>query len=120
MKKGILIRADGSMQWRYPENKKSFTLEELQGFVGGYIELVRLPVKVMKDPKVAIRLARRRYARLAGFFQSAGRTVAWYREYLMIQQPIGVLVIDCMAGTRESLHSEKEFQAWKKRTGGNP
>ena len=28
-----------------PQNGKSFSLQELQGFVGGYIELVRLPGK---------------------------------------------------------------------------
>lgn len=43
MKKGILIKANGEMEWRVPKDRRSFTLEELQGFVGGYIELVRLP-----------------------------------------------------------------------------
>lgn len=42
MKKGILIKSSGEMEWRFPKNGKAFTLEELQGFVGGYIELVRM------------------------------------------------------------------------------
>ncbi len=46
MRKGILIRANGSMEWRFPKDGKKFTLVELQAFVGGYTELVRLPGEV--------------------------------------------------------------------------
>jgi hypothetical protein len=36
----ILYRTDGTQEVVKPGNKKDFTLKELQGFVGGYIELV--------------------------------------------------------------------------------
>jgi hypothetical protein len=36
----ILIRATGKMQGVFPANGSDFTLEELQGFVGGYIQVV--------------------------------------------------------------------------------
>lgn len=43
-----LIKTDGTVQEVTPANGKGFTLEELQGFVGGYIEPVRLgPGKTM-------------------------------------------------------------------------
>lgn len=35
-----LIRASGTEKEIAPTNKKHFTLKELQGYVGGYIELV--------------------------------------------------------------------------------
>ena len=34
----LLIKADGSEMEVHPANGKCFTLEELQGFVGGYIQ----------------------------------------------------------------------------------
>src|SRR4051812_47856736 len=37
-----LIRADGSQEDRTPANGLYFTLEELQGFVGGLIEMIDL------------------------------------------------------------------------------
>ncbi len=36
-----LIHADGRIEEVRPKNGKEFTLTELQGYVGGYIELVR-------------------------------------------------------------------------------
>lgn len=43
-----LIKTNGTVQEVTPANGKAFTLEELQGFVGGYIEPVRLgPGKTM-------------------------------------------------------------------------
>jgi len=38
--KAEFIRANGDRMFVEPENKTNFTLEELQGFVGGYIEIV--------------------------------------------------------------------------------
>lgn len=38
-----LIKVDGSETEVSPKNGKCFELEELQGFVGGYIEIIRLP-----------------------------------------------------------------------------
>jgi hypothetical protein len=38
----ILYRTDGAQEAVKPENKKYFTLRELQAFVGGYIEVVFL------------------------------------------------------------------------------
>lgn len=35
-----LIRANGQTEIVRPKNNKKFSLEELQGFVGGYIEVV--------------------------------------------------------------------------------
>lgn len=37
-----LIKTNGAAFDVFPNNGKIFTLEELQGFVGGYIEFVRL------------------------------------------------------------------------------
>lgn len=37
-----LMKADGTVEAVTPANGKKFTLEELQGFVGGYIELLPL------------------------------------------------------------------------------
>ena len=37
-----LLKTDGTKENVYPKNGKSFDLDELQGFVGGYIELVTL------------------------------------------------------------------------------
>lgn len=79
-----------------------------------------IAVGLLKDPKVAIAMARRRYARLAGVFQTAGRTVAWWREYLIVQQPFGVLVIDCMAHTKKAIHTGGDFDAWQKTIAGSP
>jgi hypothetical protein len=38
-----LIKADGTISEVVPHNQKTFSLEELQGFVHGYIELVHVP-----------------------------------------------------------------------------
>lgn len=38
-----LIKVDGSESEQKPANGKSFTLEELQRFVGGYIQELRMP-----------------------------------------------------------------------------
>ncbi|MDR0694698.1 MAG: DUF3846 domain-containing protein [Prevotellaceae bacterium] len=38
----ILYRANGTQETVAPQNKKYFTLQELQAFVGGYIENVFL------------------------------------------------------------------------------
>lgn len=40
MKKGALIKTDGSVQKVQPANGSDFTLEELQGFVDGLIEII--------------------------------------------------------------------------------
>lgn len=41
MNKGaLLIKTDGSVQKTYPANGSDFTLEELQGFVEGIIEII--------------------------------------------------------------------------------
>lgn len=42
MQIGELISPDGTVKTVRPHNSKEFTLEELQGFVGGYIELVSM------------------------------------------------------------------------------
>ena len=39
----MLLRADGTRQRVYPEKGAHFSLDELKGYVGGYIELVRAP-----------------------------------------------------------------------------
>jgi len=38
--KAEIIRANGDRMFVEPENKKNFTLNELQGFVGGYIQII--------------------------------------------------------------------------------
>ena len=45
----ILISVDGTETETQPASSKEFSLEELQGFVGGYIEIVRT-----KDGKAMI------------------------------------------------------------------
>lgn len=42
---GRWIKANGTVEEVKPKSGGKFSLEELQGFVGGYIELVRLPNK---------------------------------------------------------------------------
>ena len=37
---GVLYRTDGRVETVYPHDGRKFTLEELQSFVGGYIEKV--------------------------------------------------------------------------------
>jgi hypothetical protein len=37
-----LIKTDGSVQTIKPLNNETFSLQELQGFVGGYIEIISL------------------------------------------------------------------------------
>ena len=38
-----LVKADGSIKEVKPKKGKTFTLEELQGFVGGNVEVISLP-----------------------------------------------------------------------------
>jgi hypothetical protein len=38
----IIYRANGTQETVAPKNKKNFSLQELQSFVGGYIEMVFL------------------------------------------------------------------------------
>lgn len=40
---GCLIKTDGTVKEVYPKNGIDFKLEELSGFVGGYIECVYIP-----------------------------------------------------------------------------
>ncbi len=42
-----IIRLDGSRETLTPENREVFSLKEMQGVVGGYIEFVCLPAQVM-------------------------------------------------------------------------
>lgn len=43
-KKGaILIKTDGSVSQFFPRNGRRFSLEEAQGLVGGYIQVITLP-----------------------------------------------------------------------------
>lgn len=79
-----------------------------------------LAVGLVQDPRLVIALARRRYARLAACFQRAGRTVAWFREYLIVQQPIGVLVIDCLTHEKAAFRTARDFEGWQKNPGGIP
>ena len=37
---GLLYRTNETVEEVFPKNGKKFTLEELQGFVGGYIEMI--------------------------------------------------------------------------------
>lgn len=43
----MLIRAEGSMEEIQPANGVAFVLEEMQKYVGGYIEMLSIPPKVM-------------------------------------------------------------------------
>lgn len=49
MQIATLLKTDGSETIIEPRNGKKFSLEELQGYVGGYIELIRTkkPVRDM-------------------------------------------------------------------------
>lgn len=48
MAKAFIISTDGSITEVKPKDGKSFNIMELQGFVGGYIELQvgRIPIKI--------------------------------------------------------------------------
>lgn len=39
----IIIHSDGALTAVKPKDLKKFTLEELQNFVGGYIQIINLP-----------------------------------------------------------------------------
>ena len=41
--KAILFKASGEWEFITPGDEKKFSLEELQKYVGGYIEIIRLP-----------------------------------------------------------------------------
>lgn len=43
IRKNIIIKSDGSQIEVSPKDGQRFTLEELQGYVGGYIEIIDLP-----------------------------------------------------------------------------
>lgn len=43
----ILFEANGRVQGVFPANGTDFSLEELQGFVGGYIEIIDVTEKVI-------------------------------------------------------------------------
>lgn len=45
--KGLLIKTDGAKSTVFPKNKKRFSLEELQGFVGGLIDVHIFPDKTV-------------------------------------------------------------------------
>ena len=38
--KAVVYKTDGSKVFVEPQNKKEFTLEEMQSLVGGYVELI--------------------------------------------------------------------------------
>lgn len=44
---GIFIKENGEVAEVKPKNGKTFSLEELQGFVNGYIEIVNVGQKLM-------------------------------------------------------------------------
>lgn len=46
-KQAMLLKADGTNEWVSPANGKKFTLEELQKFVGGWIEMVPVSEKMV-------------------------------------------------------------------------
>lgn len=44
-----LIKTDGTKTWVIPDNGQVFTLEQLQVYVGGYIEVIRIPTEIHPD-----------------------------------------------------------------------
>lgn len=51
-----LIRADGTEEDVYPVNGKKFTLEEMQKYVGGYIEIMPgVPFKLIMDEEARLK-----------------------------------------------------------------
>ena len=42
MKENFIVKTDGSKHFITPKNGKKFELEELQEYVGGYIQVIRL------------------------------------------------------------------------------
>ena len=45
MKENFIVKTDGSKHVITPKNGKKFELEELQEYVGGYIQVIRLNIK---------------------------------------------------------------------------
>lgn len=43
MSAGVIYRVSGKTEYVNPKDNKHFSLKELQGIVGGYIEIVSLP-----------------------------------------------------------------------------
>lgn len=55
MVKSILINPDGSISNVEPKNGTDFTLDELQGFVGGYIEIIHPTTgRLIKPYQIAV------------------------------------------------------------------
>lgn len=65
MAKARHIKQDGTIEYPEPKDGKKFSLEELQGFVGGYIELVRVTTKQVMYVNEEGRLRGLRYNAMA-------------------------------------------------------
>lgn len=79
MKTATLIRTEGEIVDIKPLNKKSFTLEEMQAFVGGNIEIITLP-----SGKV---LVVNEEGKLNGLPKNEHATEIWKEEYPIEKYP---------------------------------
>lgn len=74
MKTGTVYKTDGSVLQVEPKNGESFSLEELRGFVGGYIDIQQLPkskeIMVLNDE-----------GKLAGLPKNDAATAVWKKAY---------------------------------------
>lgn len=80
MKQAILIQADSSQQKVRPKKGKTFSLKELQGYVGGLIQIVPLPsgqVLICNDE-----------GKLKGLPINRIATELWKKEYPIEQYPL--------------------------------
>jgi hypothetical protein len=77
-----LMRADGTIQDITPGNGQKFSLKELQTFVGGYIEIQRLP-------KTREMLVLNEEGKLIGLPRNAQASAIWQKNYPTAEYPIG-------------------------------
>lgn len=74
------IKADGSEPVKvFPKDGKAFSLEELQSYVGGMIEIVRLPS--------GMTMAMNEEGKLIGLPENIVATNIWKREYPISKYP---------------------------------
>lgn len=73
----VLMKVTGEIETVFPKNKKEFTLEELQGYVGGLIEIVPLPEKDGETLAVIVN----EEGKLEGLPTNQNATKLWKKAY---------------------------------------
>lgn len=85
----VHIKHDGQEQEVSPKNGKKFTLQELQGFVGGYIEPIRL-----KDGRIMLVNEEGRLKKLQPNRKATNIAIDSSFMYIMLDIVGDVIVLD--------------------------